>query len=141
MQVLFGICIESCLGCVCGSFDYLFNGIFYIKMDVKNQMQNLLFVNGIVELIENSLFVDVQVSIGQQVILVFGQQFVNSLLRNVNCIEVGIVSVLFYWCGWLFNIVSVEVCVSVVMINIKELVVGDSYIEGVLVCLNGFNVG
>jgi len=140
-QVSPGIRIESRSGRLRGSFDYALNGILYTKTSAKSQTQNSLSANGTAELIENSLYVDAQASIGQQAISAFGQQSANSSLSNANRTEVGTVSVSPYWRGRLSNFASVEVRANAAATNTKESVAGDSHTEGASVRLNGLNAG
>jgi len=140
-QVSPGIRIESRSGRVRGSFDYSLNGILYTKTDAKNQTQNSLSAKGTAELVENSLYVDAQASIGQQAISAFGQQSANSSLRNANRTEVGSVSVSPYWRGRLSSFASVEVRANATAMNTKESIAGDSHTEGMSVRLNGLSAG
>ena len=140
-QVSPGIRVESRAGRVRGTFDYALNGILYTKTNAKSQIQNSLAANGTAELIENSLYVDAQASVGQQAISAFGQQSANNSLNNANRTEVGTVSVSPYWRGRLSNFASVEVRGNAMATNTKESVAGDSHTEGMSLRLNGLNAG
>lgn len=140
-QVSPGIRIESRAGRVRGSFDYSLNGILYTKSNAKTQTQNSLAANGTAELIENSLYVDAQASIGQQAISAFGQQSANNSLSNPNRTEVGNISVSPYWRGRLSNFASVEVRANAAATNTKQSIAGDSRTQGASVRLNGLSAG
>ncbi len=140
-QVSPGIRIESRSGRVRGTFDYALNGILYVGSDAKNQVQNALSTSGVVELIENSVYVDGQASIGQQAISAFGQQSGNSSLSNPNRTEVATLNLSPYWRGRVSNIASFELRGGAQAANTKDSIVGDTHTESLSLRVNGLSAG
>lgn len=120
-----------------GSLDYTLNGLAYFKSDRGSQLQNSLTGQALAELIDNVLFVDVQAGISQQSASVFGQQFVDSKIGNLNRSEVYRLGVSPYLRGVVPGVADYELRANVVETNAKKSINGDSRSANLTMRLDG----
>lgn len=92
-----GLVASSRSGMLRGTLDYSLDGVVYAKTEQKNQLQHRLNTRGTAELIDATLFLDVQGNISRQSVSAFGLQSPDSQLQTGNQIEVRSLSVSPYW--------------------------------------------
>lgn len=136
-----GVTLTSASGALRGSLDYALNGIAYVKTDQGSQVQHTLSANGLAEIVDGRLYVDVRASIGQQSASAFGQQAAAPTLANSNQREVGTLNVSPYWVGQLGAVASYELRGNMARTEARGSSVGDSRASGASLRLSGVGGG
>lgn len=144
-----GVRIVRNSGMVRGTLDYTLNGIAYVKSDQPSQLQNSLQASGQAELVEKSVYVDAQASIGQQSVSAFGLQSVPTLgsqgsvspLADPNRREVATLTVSPLWHGVVGGLASFDLRGNYARTNVRGDDLGDGKSTGGSLRLSGLRSG
>ncbi|MBW8848945.1 MAG: TIGR03016 family PEP-CTERM system-associated outer membrane protein [Burkholderiales bacterium] len=144
-----GISLVRNSGTLRGSLDYSLNGIAYLKSDVPSRIQNALSAKGQAELISQTLYVDMNASIGQQSASAFGLQSAPTLgsqgavsnLANDNQRETGTLAVSPSLRGVLGGLATYDLRGNFTRTEVRGTSLGDSRGSGGSLRLNQRNAG
>ena len=136
-----GVTINSASGLLTGNLDYSLNAIAYFKTQQSSRFQNALSANGVAELIDRRVFVDLRASISQQTASAFGTQTVSPVLANENRREVTNLSVSPYARGPLAGWATYEARVNASRTQAGGSNLGAGNTTGGLLRLNGVASG
>jgi len=136
-----GVTINSSSGRIRGNLDYSLNGVLYLKSERDNSTQQALNAQGVVELVDDRVFIDTRATISQQSVSAFGQQAPNNSLANPNRSEVANLSVSPYWRGRILSLVGFELRGTASAVNTKDSLIGDSNLSGASLRIDGLNAG
>ncbi len=144
-----GITLVSNSGALRGSLDYSLYGIAYIKSQEPSRLQNSLSANLQAELINNTFFVDVRASIGQQSTSAFGTQSAPTLgsqgsvspMVNPNQHETGTLTVSPLLRGFLGSVATYELRGDLTRTEARGTSLGDSRGSGASLRVNQRNAG
>lgn len=144
-----GFSLTSNSGSLRGTLDYSLNGIAYVKSEQPSRIQNALAANLQAELVNDTFFVDMRATIGQQNASAFGVQSAPSLgsqgaaasLANDNQRETGTLTVSPLLRGMVGGVATYELRGDFTRTEVRGSGVGDSHGSGGSLLVSEWNAG